>query len=495
MSQIKQGAILSYVSIFLTNVVGLFLTPFIIKSLGNSEYGLYTLIGSLVAYLTLMDLGMNNTIVRFVAKYRAENDHHSERNFLGTVMLIYLVISVILILLGLLFYFNLDLYFRNTLSATQIRDAKTMFLILLFDIGIALPSGSFLAICTAYGHFVFPKLISIIRYVLRTITIITVLTLGGKSVSIVVTDTVFNILVVGITFYYCITALNVRFSFKERSTKIVKEIFSYSIWIFILAIILSFQWNAGQIILGFYFKTEIVAVFSLGLMLGGYFGAFSGVINTLLLPKAAKMVSGQMNAVQLTDEMIRVGRMNSFISFFILIGFIVLGKEFIILWVGYSYTDSWLVALLIMMVSFIPLTQSFGLSILEIKNKVKYRSLGMLISMTLAISLSFYFGKDYGIKGVIIPIVVGGCINTVISNFLFVKVFDFKLAKFYKETFLYQLIFSTVFLIIFISIKNYFTITGWFSFIVIGILYALLFAIFYILSLFNKEEKGFLFRR
>lgn len=40
MSQLKKGALLSYANIFLTNVIGLILTPFIVKSLGDSEYGL-----------------------------------------------------------------------------------------------------------------------------------------------------------------------------------------------------------------------------------------------------------------------------------------------------------------------------------------------------------------------------------------------------------------------------------------------------------------------
>ena len=74
MSQLKKGAILSYGNILLTNIIGLVITPFMIKALGDSEYGLYTLIGSLVTYFSLMDFGLNNTIIRFVAKYRAEKD-------------------------------------------------------------------------------------------------------------------------------------------------------------------------------------------------------------------------------------------------------------------------------------------------------------------------------------------------------------------------------------------------------------------------------------
>ena len=66
------------INILVTNVVGLLLTPFIIKSLGDSEYGLYTLVGSFIAYFSLMDLGLNNTVIRFVAKYRTQKDKKGE---------------------------------------------------------------------------------------------------------------------------------------------------------------------------------------------------------------------------------------------------------------------------------------------------------------------------------------------------------------------------------------------------------------------------------
>ena len=97
MSQLKKGALLSYVTIILTNLIGLLLTPFIVRSLGNSEYGLYALIGAFIGYISVLDLGLNNTIVRYVSKYRAENDKEGEEVFLGTTMLIYAFISFIVI--------------------------------------------------------------------------------------------------------------------------------------------------------------------------------------------------------------------------------------------------------------------------------------------------------------------------------------------------------------------------------------------------------------
>ena len=225
MSQLKKGALLSYVNIILVNVVGLVLTPFIIRSFGDSEYGLYTLIGSFVAYLALMDLGLNNTIVRYVSIYRAENNQEEEQKFLGITMLIYLVISIVLVLVGLILYNKLDVIFGESLSLSQLEDAKIMFKILLFNIAITLPGGTFTAICTAYGKFIFPRALLIIKYILRAITVYIILSQGGKSISLVIIDTVFNIIVILITSYYCIYLLGVKFKFKKSDKNVVMNIF------------------------------------------------------------------------------------------------------------------------------------------------------------------------------------------------------------------------------------------------------------------------------
>lgn len=99
-NQIKYGALLSYANIFISVILGLLLTPFIIRNLGDSEYGLYALTGSFVSYLCLMDFGLNNTIIRYVAKYRSTNDKEGQETFLATTISTYIIIAIIIVVAG-----------------------------------------------------------------------------------------------------------------------------------------------------------------------------------------------------------------------------------------------------------------------------------------------------------------------------------------------------------------------------------------------------------
>ena len=78
MNQRRWGAVLSYVNIILTVLVGLLYTPLMLRLLGQSEYGLYSLIGSVVGYLSVLDMGLGNTLVRYTAKNRVDGTTQRE---------------------------------------------------------------------------------------------------------------------------------------------------------------------------------------------------------------------------------------------------------------------------------------------------------------------------------------------------------------------------------------------------------------------------------
>ena len=89
--QIKYGAILSYLSIVLNVVAGLIYTPWMVKIIGQSDYGLYTLAYSLIS-LFLIDFGLSSATARYVSKYHAEGNEKKVNDFLGVIYKLYFAI-------------------------------------------------------------------------------------------------------------------------------------------------------------------------------------------------------------------------------------------------------------------------------------------------------------------------------------------------------------------------------------------------------------------
>ena len=73
-NQLKLGVVLSYSAMALNMVVQLIYTPIMIRLLGQSEYGLYTLVGSVVSYLSLFSLGFTGAYLRFYSRYEQNHD-------------------------------------------------------------------------------------------------------------------------------------------------------------------------------------------------------------------------------------------------------------------------------------------------------------------------------------------------------------------------------------------------------------------------------------
>ncbi|MFT5749110.1 MAG: O-antigen/teichoic acid export membrane protein [Ancylomarina sp.] len=432
-NQLKAGAILSYVTIVVTNIVGLLLTPYILIKLGTAEYGLYTLMGAFVGYMTLLDFGLNNTIVRFVAKYRAEKDTKGEASFLGMSIFIYGMISLVLVLIGGMFYTNLEGIFESSMTAVEIKKAKIMFAILIFNLAFTLVGNSFAAVASGYEKFIYPKSVNIVKYILRSALLVVILFFGAKAVGMIVLDTIMNFLLISANAYYIFKVLKVRVSFRGFKKPLLKEVFKYSVWIFVFAIVGQFQWKSGQMVLGVLTNTTTVAIFAIGIMLGSYYGAFSSAITSVFLPRATKMAVEEATGEELTDMMIRVGRISFLVLLYIFGAFFLYGKQFIVLWVGNEFIESWQIAILIMFAYTVPLVQGFGNSILEAKGKLAFKAILYLSFVIIGTAIGALFAPKYGATGMIVGSVTGWLVSQNIMNVYYTRVIQLNILRFFRE--------------------------------------------------------------
>lgn len=495
MSQVKKGALLNYITIFLTNVVGLVLTPFILSHLGKGQYGVYVTIGALIGTLSILDLGLNKTTIRFVAKYKAEKDKKGEENFLATTMLIYCFISLIVVITGFLFYGHIDTYFTK-MNAEEIRIAKIIFCLLIFNLAIGLPGGSFTGICYGHESFVFPKTLNIIRYILRSLVVVGVLLLGGKAISLVIIDSTFNIIIIAIQIYFVYSKLNVRLKLHNLTKKFIKEIFGYSTWIIVFSLVGIFQWKAGHWILGRIAIPEVLTIYGLGIVLGTYYGAFSTAISSVFLPRATKMTVGNASNEELTSMMIKIGRVSFIILMYILGAFYLFGNQFVYLWVGGELGvegshESWLIALMIMIAYTLPLVQGFGNSILEAKSKLSFKAILYVSFMAIGAAFGGFLAHSHGALGMITGSVAGWLIVQNVMNFYYHKVIGLNILRFFKEL-LRKTIIAIPLAILVGYLINFIPGNSWWNFLIKSICYSLSYGILiYTIGMIEFEKKLF----
>lgn len=74
-------------------VTGFFLMPYVLRLLGDHQYGTWVFINSFVSYSGLLYLGMGETVSRYVARYEAEGRPEQVNQVVSLVALIYLCMS------------------------------------------------------------------------------------------------------------------------------------------------------------------------------------------------------------------------------------------------------------------------------------------------------------------------------------------------------------------------------------------------------------------
>ena len=80
-NQVKFGALLSYLLIVINSFYGLVIAPYVLGTIGSSEYGVYKTIASMTASVSVLEFGLSGTLQRYLAKYRALNDEKGSYNF------------------------------------------------------------------------------------------------------------------------------------------------------------------------------------------------------------------------------------------------------------------------------------------------------------------------------------------------------------------------------------------------------------------------------
>ena len=434
MNQIKAGAMLNDVIIGLNTLVGLLYTPFMLRCLGQNEYGLYSLVASVIAYLTILDFGFGNAIIRYTAKFRAEGKAQEQWEMFGMFVIVYSVIGLIALCGGMALYFNVDNLFDHTMSGADLSIAQTMMLLLTVNLAFTFPLSIFGSIISAYENFVFQRVVNIIRILLTTGVMIALLSIGFKAIALVVVQTVFNLLTLLLNYLYAKHKLKIKIVFHKFNFAFLKEIATYSFWIFLNAIMDKIYWGTGQFVLGSISGTIAVAIFSVAILLQQMYMTFSSSISSVLLPKITMMVSHNRSAKEISELFITTGRIQYLILALILSGFIVFGQSFINLWAGQDYSYAYIITLIFFVSLLIPLIQNTGIVILQARNQMKFRSLLYLGISAVSLVFQILLTKKYGILGC--SIAIGGALilgQGLIMNIYYAKKQSIAIVTFWRK--------------------------------------------------------------
>ncbi|WP_448553778.1 oligosaccharide flippase family protein [Thalassotalea montiporae] len=481
------GVALGYLSITLRNILGLLLIPFMIHHLGISEYGIYSLVSSLALYLVILELGLSNTTIRFISKYRAENDVPAQHQFLGNVLFIYTLIAMLVFAVGSYIWWHLPSMFAESLTLEEVSLLKQSYALLLLSVIVTLMSNSFTGIITAHEKFVFEQSSQISFFLLRCSLVVGALLLGYGVIEIALIDLVINVCQALMRIYFVFWKLKFKVSFQGFNFTALKEVAVFSGFVALAVIVNQINWRVDNLIIGYMQGSEAVAIFSVGIQLILCFIAFASTISNVFAPKIISMVTAKATMTQLTDELIKVGRMQLIVLAFVLGIFILFGQQFIQLFVGSEFQLAYWVALLPMIPFTLVLTLSASNALLHGMNKHKTKSLILLATACLNVMFSVFLVNIYGLVGAAIGTAATLLIGEVLLISRYLASLGIEIKRFYYETAVLMLPVLSIAIVGSAFIIPEFS--GWFGLICQCLLFLMGYLVLIYWLFINKQEK------
>ncbi len=495
-SQIRNGVILSYINLLLGCLIPIIYTPIMLQLLGPEEHGLYALATSVTGYLGLLSFGFGGTIVRYIAKYRAENKIQEIEKIFGLFLKIYGFLSIVAVLAGTIIAINVDQFFSMKLSAQQQQDLSKLLILLSLTTALSLMTSVVISIITAFEDFTFQKLIDIFSTIAIPIANLAVLTMGQRSIGIVIVSVYFQIFILIIYWLRVTRKIRIHPTFGSVNRDLIKEIILFSFYIFLGSVVDSLFWSTDKLLLGALVGTTAVSVYQIGSTFNLMITQASSTISGLLTPRITMIANNGEEADQktLSHLFIRVGRIQFFIVFCLVSGFTVFGKIFINLWAGTNYADSYWIAILTLYPLCIPLIQNTGISIMTAQNKHKFRSVTYLLVAVLNV-IGTYF---------LIPVLGGigaalcSCLSYILGQGIIMNIYYYRIIKLDILEFWKQIIQAAVFPVILMAIGllvvNELRIINWGIFIIWVIVYFVIYCFGIWCFSMNSEERSMFIR-
>lgn len=486
--QIKYGAVFSYISIAVEIIAGLLFTPWMVKTIGKSDYAIFTLANTFITTI-MLDFGLGTAVVRFLSKYRSENDTEMAKNFLGIVSKVYLILDAIVAAVLIAFAF-LYPYFYKGLTAEELDKFKVVFIIVAGYSLISFPFTSLNGIFTANEQFISFKIIAIVTKLISIGFMALALVLGfglygmviGSAVSVLVT------IVIKVIYLKSQKLLSINFHYKNK--ELMKQLFQFSLWLTLIVVAQRVTFNAVPSVLGVVSNSSEIAIYGFAATIETYSYSLASALNGMFMPKIARILKTETDSSRINALFFKVGKLQIMVIGLIFCGFVTFGKEFIALVMGSDYSMSYICGILLVFPKLMTIPKQIPSSTCYLTSNVKYESIITFVLSILACGFCFLLGYFYGALGASIVLCFFFTLLALVLDFwLYRKKMGFRIPSFYIRGYLPYLGLAGTLVAVFFLIKYFFPVKG----LVLLCIYILAFALLYILVFwlffFGKAER------
>jgi O-antigen/teichoic acid export membrane protein len=325
-------------------VVSFFLGPYILGKLGTTTYGIWALIGSLVGYFGLLDLGVRSAVTKYISSYHSAGNHEGASDIKSAALLAFTIAGLMAIVLGA----GVSLFVGQIFSIPSGSESAVRIAIMIMAINMAfsLVTGVYGGILTARHRFDLSNAVNVIGVIVRSSAIVIALE-TGVTISYHADQGIIVLAVIQLlssavqlilawilsTNAYPEAETNIRRAF---STENLRKILSFGLLSSAIHVLAAIGHNSALILIGAILPVAMVTYYSIAESLAEYTRQLLTGITYTLMPTVSSM-EGAGRADSVKRVLIDGTRYAHLVVLPIVATFIVRGHSFISLWMGAEY--------------------------------------------------------------------------------------------------------------------------------------------------------------
>lgn len=435
MNQRKAGAIISYISFFFTIITGLLYTPYMLRMMGQSEYGINHTAASLTAYLSLLSFGVGGAYLRFVSQCRAKKDLEAEKSLNGAFLLIFAILGTVALICGAGIIAFAGVLVEKTFTDRELVRLQIVMVFGVLNMALTFLFNPIMMAIQSKERYLFLRGVNLAASIIQPIINVVALYFGGKAIAITVISFVISVILFILYLIYAVKVLEFSFTFKGIKFSLLKEVFIFSSFLFLGSITEQITNSTDNVVLGAVSGTTAVAIYAVGAQFKNYFMNFSTAISNVFSVQVNTLVAEGKDA-ELDHLFVRVGRIQFYVLALFMIGFGTIGYDFVCIWAGKDYDQAYLIAMLLMLAIFVPLFQNVGLEIQKAKNKHKARSIVYLLIAVANLAMTIPMSMKWGGVGAALATMISMFVGAVLfMNYYYQKYIGLDIIGFWKSIF------------------------------------------------------------
>ena len=401
------GSGLRLVSLFVTVTIGLVLQPYVIHTLGDELFGIWVLATSFVAMFSLLDIGLNSAVSRYVATTIGKKDYAGLNRYLNTGYYLFSGVScVALFIAGVA-----ALYLFQNQEMPHASAVAVVIIIMGAQFAILLPLQAISGLLIGSLRYDIITTIDITFKIISSTAIFLTLFFGGEIIALAIASFCCAVVSRAVTNWFAHRQVpQAEIALQHFDKKTIKELFSYSIYAFIIMVSDMIRTKIPSFVIAGFVGFAAVTHYYVAEKLLAYGVMVNAALLGVLMPVfAQQQAKGDFQAIRKTlrFSVKLAGTATLFFGF----GMIAWGHPFIERWMGKEYLIAypWLTILvassLVSSFNMPAVGMLFGLA------KHSYHAIVVVVEAVLFLILGLILVQYYGILGVVIAKAIANVIT------------------------------------------------------------------------------------